>query len=253
MKSLFISFFMIIFFCACNQTAINQVYPRDKQLSKSVYKMNIKEIIDIRKIKEIVNDENIEIPDFASQGYTATAWVIKKENNLSYIMTAGHVCETNKFYSGENFGPMPIVSVDYTIEDSNGKKYTAYVVADDDKIDLCILYVSANLEQELTLSTKDPDYGQIIKYIGAPLGIWGGGITPIFSGLFSGRGKIWGGNSEESLTLTTTAAPGVSGCPVFYNGKVIGVFTAVGSSFNNIGTAVPWNVVANFKKQYLGE
>jgi serine protease Do len=95
--------------------------------------------------------------------------------------------------------------------------------------------------------------GQSVIAIGTPLGEFTNTVTTgIISGL--GRGITTGSNFEgyvEKLdnVIQTDAAinPGNSGGPLINSkGEVIGINTAIASQGQNIGFAIPVNVIKSF-------
>ena len=212
----------------------------------SVFKLNVSSEIDLTSLKELLADE--EIPNSIKMNSSGTAWVVKNTNKDAYLVTAGHVCGSDVYHS--DIGDFPMKSL-YTIESASGKlKIKADVVKSDDDLDLCLLHVDYDVGQQLEFASADPVYGAEVEYIGEAGGIWGGGISPIYKGLFSGRGDLWN-NGNECLTITMNLAGGASGSPLLYGGKVIGVITNMANNFHGIGTAVPWNTAKKFVDKYI--
>lgn len=118
-------------------------------------------------------------------------------------------------------------------------------------------------------NSEDVKVGQLVVAIGTPLGEFRGSVT---QGIVSGLGRgITAGSPFEGLVerlddvIQTDAAinPGNSGGPlVNSSGQVIGVNTAIASGAENIGFAIPINVVKDaldnfnrtggFVRPYLG-
>lgn len=135
--------------------------------------------------------------------------------------------------------------------------------------DLAILKIDKSGLNAVTLGDSSKlKVGQLVIAIGTALGEFRSTVTTgVISGL--GRGIVAGGAAEGSEKLDnviqTDAAinPGNSGGPLFNSsGEVIGVNVAVSASGQNIGFALPINLVkdsvANFKttgefeRPYLG-
>lgn len=162
-------------------------------------------------------------------------------------------------------------SAGYQVLTNDKKKYDVKKIYRDPLNDLAILKIDASGLKPLKLGDSSHlKLGQIAIAIGTPLGEFTNTITKgIISGL--GRGITAGSPLEgyvEKLdnVIQTDAAinPGNSGGPLLNSqGEVIGINTAVSSEGQNIGFAIPVNVIktliekfnsqgASFDRPYLG-
>jgi len=226
--------------CACYQRPMTRV-----ESSHSVYQIGV-------TVHEDVGDV----------GWWGTGWVVARYGGRSYIMTAGHVCETRKAIEnpdplGLGTGDMAVVkSVDYTLIASDDKKYDgATVVLDDDDVDLCVLAIQGDFGEPMPLAGVDPQYGSRGWYVGAPRAIWGGGIAGIYETTYSGRGTPFKGGCEDGSKLcdnaaevfsTAEGAPGASGSPILVDGRVVAVLNMVDGRFPTFTVGVPWDTVRAF-------
>lgn len=158
----------------------------------------------------------------------------------------------------------------YQVLDKDGKKYKVEKIYRDPANDVAILKITAsNLKPVEMGDSTNLKVGQLVVAIGTPLGEFSGSVTKgIISGL--GRGITTGSPFEgyvERLdnVIQTDAAinPGNSGGPLVNSGgQVIGINTAVASGAQNIGFAIPINLVrealdnfnrtGGFSRPYLG-
>jgi serine protease Do len=151
--------------------------------------------------------------------------------------------------------------VKYVVIDKEGEEYEVKDLYRDPVNDLAILKIEAEKSLEaITLGDSDLlKVGQRVIAIGTALGEFRHTVTTgVISGL--GRGISAGNGSLGSLekiddVIQTDAAinPGNSGGPLLdINGRVIGVNVAVAGGGENIGFAIPINVVResldNFKE-----
>lgn len=227
--------------CACYQRPVTRVESRG-----SVYQISV-------TVHEDVGDV----------GWWGTGWVVARYGGRSYIMTAGHVCETRKAIEnpdplGLGTGDMAEVkSVDYELIAPDDKHYDGVaVVLDDDGNDLCVLSVKGDFGEPMPLATVDPQYGERGWYVGAPRAIWGGGIAGIYEATYSGRGvPLKGGCGVEDARLcdnvaevfsTAEGAPGASGSPIFVGGRVVALLNMVDGRFPTFTVGVPWDTVRAF-------
>jgi hypothetical protein len=227
--------------------------PDDAQ--HSVYKVKASMEVDVTEVlADLGGSDTIRTLD-----WSGTGWVEQSSTKESFVVTAGHVCNTEKVYHYDeiNFDTwtvktidLPIKSVSYSLEDQDGTEFknAKVVLADDTKgVDLCMLSVAGDLGVPLSISGHDPRYTQQGWYIGAPHGIWGGGIAGVYQVTFMGRGTPWETEDGERLVFSSAiAAAGASGSPVMYEGEVVGVLVETSRKFETFMTAIPWNVLEKF-------
>lgn len=153
------------------------------------------------------------------------------------VMTNKHVIEDDE--------------ASYTVFTSEGKKYEAEVVAKDPFMDIALVRVKGGGSFPfLTFGDSGKlKLGQTVIAIGNPLGEFRNSVSVgVISGLarsiVAGDGR---GNSEQLEEVIQTDAainPGNSGGPLLNSsGNVIGVNVAVAFGSENIGFALPSNVV----------
>lgn len=158
-------------------------------------------------------------------------------SNDGYIVTNNHVVEDS--------------TAEYTVLTSNGKKYNTKILAKDSTLDVAILKVDGTGFSYLSFADSDSiKLGQTAIAIGNALAEFQNSIS---MGIVSGLSRsITAGNSTASSSeqlegvIQTDAAinPGNSGGPLLdIKGNVIGVNVAVENSAENIGFALPSNMV----------
>jgi len=146
----------------------------------------------------------------------------------------------------------------YTILTNNGDTFKALEISRDPLNDLAIVKVDTKNLKPIELSDSSIlKLGQRVVAIGTPLGEFTNTVT---TGIVSGLGRgITAGSPYEGFVerldnvIQTDAAinPGNSGGPLInLQGKVIGVNTAVSQSSENIGFAIPANVVRELLENF---
>lgn len=138
----------------------------------------------------------------------------------------------------------------YTVFLSDGSKYEASVEARDPVNDVAILKISGNDFPFLEFSDSDGlQVGQSVVAIGNALGEFSNTVSVgVVSGLSRSirAGNSFGQSEQLDEVIQTDAAinPGNSGGPLLdLSGKVIGVNVAVAQGSENIGFALPANIV----------
>ncbi len=139
---------------------------------------------------------------------------------------------------------------EYTVLTNDGEKYEAEVLARDPVLDVAILKVKINDAPYLEFGDSSKiKLGQKVIAIGNALGEFRNSVSVgVVSGL--SRSIVAGDNFgrsellEEVIQTDAAINPGNSGGPLLdINGKVIGVNVAVSQSAENIGFALPANLV----------
>lgn len=158
----------------------------------------------------------------------------------------------------------------YKVITHDGKKYDVINIYRDPVNDIAIVKINAKGLKSVEMGNSSKiKVGQLVVAVGTPLGEFRGSVTQgIVSGI--GRGITAGSVFEEFAeklddVIQTDAAinPGNSGGPLVNSGgQVIGVNTAVASNAENIGFALPINIIkesiknfnqnGQFNRAYLG-
>ena len=187
---------------------------------------------------------------------------IEKDIGSGFIISTDGLVVTNKHVVSD-------IDAKYRVVVSDDKEYEVKDIYRDPEVDLAILKIEATDLKPLEMGDSDSlKVGQMVIAIGTALGEFRSTVTTgVISGL--GRGIVAGsafeGTEKLENVIQTDAAinPGNSGGPLLNSsGQVIGVNVAVSLSGQNIGFALPINIVKssidNFKatgefdRPYLG-
>ncbi len=177
------------------------------------------------------------------------------EQNIGsgFIISADGLIITNKHVVSDT-------QASYQVLTNDKKKYNVEKIYRDPLNDLAILKINASNLKPLKLGNSSKlKLGQLVIAIGTPLGEFTNTVT---SGIISGLGRgITAGSPFEGFVekldnvIQTDAAisSGNSGGPLLNSkGEVIGVNAAIAQEGQNIGFAIPVNVVSdlinNFQK-----
>jgi len=160
-------------------------------------------------------------------------------------------------------------SAEYKVIDQNGEEYDVADIYRDPANDLAILKLNADLPAIELGNSDELQVGQLVIAIGTALGEFRHTVTTgVISGLGRGitAGSIYEGYVERIDNVIQTDAainPGNSGGPLINSvGQVIGVNVAVAGQAENIGFAIPINIVKDslqtfeetgeFQRAFLG-
>lgn len=168
-----------------------------------------------------------------------------------FIVSADGLIVTNKHVVSDANGV-------YTVITSNGQEYEVEEISRDPSNDLAVLKINAAGLRPVEMGESGSlKVGQFVIAIGTALGEFRHTVTTgVVSGL--GRGIVAGSVFEgfvERLddVIQTDAAinPGNSGGPLLNSaGQVIGVNVAVAAGAENIGFAIPINLVKDALEQF---
>lgn len=173
-----------------------------------------------------------------------------------FIVTTDGLIVTNKHV-------VSTADTKYQVITSNDKSYDVQKIYRDPLTDVAIIKIdpTQNNGQKLTPvelgdSTK-LEVGQFVIAIGTALGEFKNTVTTgVISGLSRGitAGSLFEGESENIQNVIQTDAainPGNSGGPLLNSsGQVVGVNTAVAQNGQNIGFALPINVIRDSLKNF---
>lgn len=146
----------------------------------------------------------------------------------------------------------------YQVITKDGTEYDVEEISRDPSNDIAVLKINASGLPKVELGSSDElKVGQFVIAIGTALGEFRHTITTgVISGLGRGitAGSIYEGFVEQLDNVIQTDAainPGNSGGPLLNSaGQVIGVNVAVASGAENIGFAIPINVVSTALDQF---
>jgi serine protease Do len=160
-----------------------------------------------------------------------------------FLVSADGLIVTNKHVVDDE-------DAEYTVFTNDGKQHDARVVARDPSLDIALIRIEGNGYTYLNFgNSRDLQLGQTVIAIGNALGEFKNTVSVgVVSGL--SRSIVAGGGAGEveelDEVIQTDAAinPGNSGGPLLdINGNVIGVNVAVAVGSQNIGFALPADMV----------
>ncbi len=212
-------------------------------------------------VLKITAEITMDDPD-GNESWTGTGWAAAYDGHRTFYVTAGHVCHVNLVVPDTDMFGRPtgkvyhVKGAEFRVVAVDDTWAAATVLMVDDDRDLCLMSVDGAVGAPLPISDRDPEYGDRGWYVGAPHGLWYGGIAGIYEVTFMGRDKPFEGKCDaqeaaacasEALAFSTAeAAPGASGSPVLVNGQVQGVLNIVAGRFGTYAVAVPWDSVRRF-------
>ena len=187
----------------------------------------------------------------ASFGSTASGAVIKNRFDGSYILTAAHVCDSEKMKAfvqsyfapvldGQGSGVSLKYGILFNARTINDKRHPVKIVAQDPENDICLLWVADCHKQALAISPKSPEPGDRAYNIAAPLGIFAKNMIPLQEGLYDGEHK-------NRAFYSIPAIGGSSGSPILnHKGELIGMIHSTYTNFNHLSISPTYSDLMSF-------
>ena len=194
-------------------------------------------------IKKCAKENPFECRDFTS-GITGSGSIVKRIENGSYILTAAHVCESERLAKIIKTGKL--LETRFQAVDIYGKAYPLFVLSANASADLCLLYAEGMLDHSaLKFASSPPRHGEKVYNMAAPQGIFTINMFPLFSGYYAGH--------DRSFDLyTIPATQGSSGSPILNSdGHLIGVVTMSFTGFKAMSLSPHYNSLKAFLSNYL--
>lgn len=187
---------------------------------------------------------------------------VKRDIGSGFVVAEDGMIVTNKHVVSDS-------NAEYKIITKDDKEYEVQNIYRDPTNDIAILKINASLNPIELGDSQQIKVGQFVVAIGTALGEFRHTVTTgVVSGLGRGieAGDGFGGFVEQLDNVIQTDAainPGNSGGPLLNSaGQVIGVNTAVSAQGQNIGFAIPINVIkasidnfnatGKFERPFLG-
>ncbi len=160
-----------------------------------------------------------------------SGFIIDKEG---FILTNNHVIEN---------------ATEIKVKLSNEKEFDAKIIGRDPKTDIALIKVDAKKDLPVVhVGNSDQlQIGEWVVAIGNPFGL----EQTVTAGIVSAKGRVIGAGPYDNFIQTDASInPGNSGGPLFNTrGEVIGINTAIISTGQGIGFAIPINVALDILPQ----
>ena len=171
----------------------------------------------------------IEVRSMQARG---SGVVVGHRREMTYIMTAGHVCE-HRFpelveFDGISYATKPKTKIIFY--DLYGASHSGIALYVDLDTDVCIVESKGTWGDAVEIAEEMPRHGERVFNIAAPFGIYSPQMVLLFEGYYSGTDM--GGNEF----FTIPCRPGSSGSPVFNSdGELISIIHSASPRFENLG------------------
>jgi S1-C subfamily serine protease len=203
---------LFLVFCSCSCATVQNLDFGNEQfvsnLTASVVRFNVDFTV-------ITREEGAK-----SGGYYGSGVVIgHTPAGHSLILTATHVGKIQIGRPLKNELPLKIVvALDMKVDGVKGT-CPAHFVSEDDASDVSLVEADCIIGPVAPIATEMPTRGAPVMVIGHPNGF---SVPIITTGWFSGL------RSDNLEVISAATHSGNSGCPVFYNGKIVGILSMNG-------------------------
>lgn len=156
--------------------------------------------------------------DCGSRNTSGSGVVIGNERDKTYVLSAGHVC------APEASGKMAMLVVD-----NAGEAHEVSEVKFSKSPDLCVITTKGKWGKPVKISNRKIKYGDRVKTLAAPHGIYMPNVVLIMEGMYSGEDDM------SNMYYTVPAAPGSSGSAIFNErGEIISIVHSATKNFANV-------------------
>ena len=161
-------------------------------------------------------------------------------DNKKAVLTASHVCKQEDFesYIIAHSGDFFLKAID-----RDDREYVITILKYDSDADICLLQsTSGELPNYIKISSKKPEYGEIVYNLSGPLGLLEKHMVPVYQGQFFG-------NLNGRAFYSIPVVGGSSGSPVVSaKGELIGMIHSVHYKFHHISLSATYEQLWNFLK-----
>lgn len=152
-------------------------------------------------------------------GAAASGAIVNHDLIQTYIITAGHVCDTEAIT--DLIHDVLPTKLKYRVQDADGIYHTAMVYKLDIDNDICILQTSKLSFPIIQIRKSGPKYGEKLYNLAAPAGFANKNYVPVVEGRYSGF-------TADRMVFTIPAVGGSSGSPIFdEDGKMVGIIISI--------------------------
>ena len=241
-KVLFVSLFFLTYSCTLNcctkpfndytTFSIRQQLPRES-------------FVKIEKTTNIqiceTNVKKLTQCDIKRVGSSASGFIIKNDEEGSYVVTAAHVCDDTELKAFMHKSKdAEIIEKKFELLDIDKIRYNFIALKYDRDIDVCVGYSYSMAKPPVILANAAPAAGDVTYNLAAPIGIFDENSIPILHGNFIGV-------SKGRALYTVPAAGGSSGSPLLNSdGELIGLIHSVYVRFPFISISPTYKQLINF-------
>ena len=166
----------------------------------------------------------------------------------AYILTAAHVCDDSDVKAKYQSSPNIEFSSEFSVRTLSNEQKPVKILEFDIKHDICMVWVKNLFIQPVAISPSEPEPGDRVFNIAAPLGIFSKDMVPIFEGFYDGVDQ--GGRAVYSIP----AIGGSSGSPIFNRkGELIGMVHSTIRYFNQITISPNYKAMREFINETIGK
>tara|TARA_Y100000296_G_C5127094_1_gene233469 strand:+ start:154 stop:963 length:810 start_codon:yes stop_codon:yes gene_type:complete len=238
---LLILLFLIVSSCAlyCNKNG-SRFEDRSGTVGHILPRQSFVKLHKTIKIK-ICNPEDPEDCRERKMGSSASGFVVRNDNDGSYIITAAHVCDDKELESLISLqSNVKLLNKKFLVLDIEGKRFEINTLNYDSSIDVCMVYAYGLYRQPVNIANTGPSPGDIVYNLAAPIGIFAPNMIPILHGHYNGE-------MENMAIYSVPAVGGSSGSGVFnHRGELVGLIHSVYVRFSFLSLSPTYNDLVSF-------
>ncbi|MBM93964.1 MAG: hypothetical protein CMF51_04365 [Legionellales bacterium] len=200
----------------------------------------------IMKIRDCDSEQNCESVVVGTANATGSGFIVKTDENFSYVMTAGHVCSPPPPAPGLDLSMLE-VGYRITLKTGYGRQALSEIIAIDTENDLCLLKASDRIGPALEISDKEIMLHEEVYNMASPAGLASSLAVPVFEGYYVG-------NVTTLSIFSIPAVPGSSGSPIMTkDNKVVSLVSAAAVRFDEYAIGPQTRAIREFLLAHLPE
>ena len=247
MFKIFSKFLLILFLLStsCATVSCQQgVWGADGDSGEVLPRTSFLKIEKLLKIKfcDPTNPEDGITKTLVSSG---SGFVIKNDNDGSYLFTAGHVCDDSDIVRDFTSAGAIILERKMIAVDIDKERHQTMIIDFTMCEDMCIAYAPGLYRPPVKLALRGPQPGDAALNLAAPLGVFDAHMIPILHGHYSGI--AYGGKA----IYTIPAIGGSSGSGVFNTrGQLVGMIHSSHVRFQFLSLSPTFKEISDYIRKF---
>ena len=212
-----------------------------------------KAFIEVKRVADIElctkKRKKIKCEKAATYVHQGSGAVIDRNSVGAFVLTAGHVCTEPKglmeFFESNMITKKKKqelrVDAHMKLVDFEGQSYRGDIVANNEELDVCVMFAEHMKTKPLRRRYQDLTPGQKVYNIASPSGIFEPTLVPMLDGYYLGD------RGNNTAWFTIPAVGGSSGSAILdADGRLAGMLHSVMRGFNHVSVATSLKELNNF-------
>lgn len=168
--------------------------------------------------------------------------IVKTTLGGAYVLTAAHVCDdADVIEQIKKDVPEAQISTTFNVVTIDGDRLPVEILDMNANHDICMVWVKNLFEPPILISTKEPEPGEKVYNLAAPLGVHDIDMIPVFDGYYNGIDR------RGIALYSIPAFGGSSGSPIVnVRGELVGMIHSTLRYFPQIALSPNYKAMRSF-------